>query len=1142
MGEQGNEYSYDVFICHASEDKQKFVDGLVGALTDGGVRVWYDAKQIKWGNDYRIKMEEGMRESRFAVVIASPRLAKEWTQREISALLNFEATYGQDRILPMVYELDHAALTRSFPFLASKRWVNASVGLASIVEQIRDRLDGKMIVPRPGPELPSRVESIAPDSAEWRSLAAAFLGRLNLLDAEYDWSNDLFADVAAEVEAEVGKSGQRKLKRVPSLHHALTQSEERLLLVEGEPGSGKSVSLRHLAVTLLKNATGSAAPIPLYVNLRDLPPEEKAPIDAQRIQEFVRAQLALPGTKASALAQGCFEWGLQQGKWLILLDSFDEIPAVLSSSEPDETVRKCAEAIHGFATGLHQCRVVVASRPYRGPGRMPWPRFRILPLGDGRRKTIVDNWFQQKELADRVLAEMAEAKDLSQWISNPMLLGLICAFRKAEGRLPESAHHAFEGLIRRRMRDHADVLQRYALSAEQLRASTEQIAYQITADMTSGLVLSRGAIRRLCAGKINVELDSVLSCLIELKLARGPISLRSPADAFAFAHRRIQDYFTACEVLRGVVAVDPAALLSDERWRETAVTLLQTADPARLEAIFDVAVHKLEGHVESLEKRLGGPLPAIEPGSRDHSRLEAVRRRAVPLEFPWPTGSLHLLGLLAAVGPNVRAQAGSPASTVRAWSLAGHILVAAIVRGLRDDQAWALEACGATSNEDAAVFISWAFDTGSEWLANIAFQHAGLLPVLSPAVSAGIRRALVWREVTGELRRERTRTEAQLRRLPKSQEMLRLAEALTLAKRVDAVFLSVLCFGPFLFTFAVLEDQSPLLLLPCLALCSFFGTPWFVRRSLDLWRESRDKPVPRLAPWRRALTDKVSNDLMKHWGSVLYSVLFRAWLAVNAAQFVLLSSNNFAPPSAVRVPVFILLALGVMYRPGAYFGVHAGYLTRRWLWPLSGLSPAWGALMALIAHPMIACGALAVLVISLFITLAFLGLVVGSFGGTGAMPAFFAVELAVVLYFFFMASSDRVRGMRFRRRAGTVEMDQLFLDTTHFYSSANRAAFLRWVREQGRLHPAPQASVLLRQLAIAIERDHALGGRRFWEGGGKRPFLERDPSWVAELKDWYQNEANPRVGLAHWYGSTLDELSQLSRQLELRVLASDRRG
>ena len=64
--------TYDVFISHASEDKASFVDELVTELEKLGVRVWYDTSAISWGDSLRSSIDEGLRKSRFGIIVLSP--------------------------------------------------------------------------------------------------------------------------------------------------------------------------------------------------------------------------------------------------------------------------------------------------------------------------------------------------------------------------------------------------------------------------------------------------------------------------------------------------------------------------------------------------------------------------------------------------------------------------------------------------------------------------------------------------------------------------------------------------------------------------------------------------------------------------------------------------------------------------------------------------------------------------------------------------------------------------------------------------------------------------------------------------------------------------------------------------------------
>jgi len=61
---------FDVFICHASEDKG-FVRPLAVALRKLGVRVWFDEFEIEVGDSLSKKIDKGLAASRFGLVVLS---------------------------------------------------------------------------------------------------------------------------------------------------------------------------------------------------------------------------------------------------------------------------------------------------------------------------------------------------------------------------------------------------------------------------------------------------------------------------------------------------------------------------------------------------------------------------------------------------------------------------------------------------------------------------------------------------------------------------------------------------------------------------------------------------------------------------------------------------------------------------------------------------------------------------------------------------------------------------------------------------------------------------------------------------------------------------------------------------------------
>ncbi len=63
--------TWDVFISHASEDKADVALPLRDALVALGVTVWLDKTELRIGDSLRRKIDEGIRSSRFGVVVLS---------------------------------------------------------------------------------------------------------------------------------------------------------------------------------------------------------------------------------------------------------------------------------------------------------------------------------------------------------------------------------------------------------------------------------------------------------------------------------------------------------------------------------------------------------------------------------------------------------------------------------------------------------------------------------------------------------------------------------------------------------------------------------------------------------------------------------------------------------------------------------------------------------------------------------------------------------------------------------------------------------------------------------------------------------------------------------------------------------------
>ena len=84
-----DKYEYDVFLSHASEDKDEVARPLALLLQKRGLRVWFDEFEFRIGDNIVEKLNKGIDTSRFGTVVLSTAfvdLTKHWTKYELDTL------------------------------------------------------------------------------------------------------------------------------------------------------------------------------------------------------------------------------------------------------------------------------------------------------------------------------------------------------------------------------------------------------------------------------------------------------------------------------------------------------------------------------------------------------------------------------------------------------------------------------------------------------------------------------------------------------------------------------------------------------------------------------------------------------------------------------------------------------------------------------------------------------------------------------------------------------------------------------------------------------------------------------------------------------------------------------------------------
>jgi hypothetical protein len=418
---------------------------------------------------------------------------------------------------------------------------------------------------------------------------------LDQLNKSENWNDQQFTDLEAEVEADgwyyasrfdrIIRRRSHGQRRVPSLMKAIETSVERRLLLVGEPGSGKSVALRHLAHEFAergKKSTDLDAKIPLYVNLKELPPPPDAGPSVGWIKSFVIENVRRGDADTAQYVRDHWDQHMNRGLWLFLFDSFDEIPAVMHAPDESGAIQSHAEAIRQFLDGAGNCLGVLASREFKGPQHLAWEKFRILALTDRKQEEFVGNWYLQQSRREIVERHLAASPGLTY--RNPLFLALLCRHVKEQGQPPPSDHDLLYGhLVRLAGRDAERTLARYRLTPDDLMSGATQLAILFARDATLSLAPTYDEVAAaMPPGVFSAErIGTLLDALVDVKLGRSDVKETRQGDRrFTFAHRRYQEVLFVRHLATHGGEIEPRELLLDHRWREYAVALLQTESAA----------------------------------------------------------------------------------------------------------------------------------------------------------------------------------------------------------------------------------------------------------------------------------------------------------------------------------------------------------------------------------------------------------------------------------------------------------------------------------------------------------------------------------------------------------------------------------
>jgi hypothetical protein len=411
------------------------------------------------------------------------------------------------------------------------------------------------------------------------------------LNIDSNWSFENYTEIDAEVEIIKQDS---KLRKLSKLTDAVQKNRNNTFLILGEPGSGKSVSLRKLCY-LFAQQTAKSKVIPIYINLKEWQFEGNPTTESLKL--FVIDYLK--GLDRPELTKYLFEKVdgeityfeklYSYGFLYFIFDSFDEIPQVLTSHDKSVTIVNVTKTISRFIEGS-KTNGILASRYYKLPERfISKITLRLLPFDDlSISKTLIKYGIND----DMIKHIFLHRPDLIQLLGNPFSLMLFVNYFVDNKKLPINQVELYESFTNKSLQNK---IQEYGftITLEDSINQLEKMA-KIMFDNEKGFEISISSVK----GNKN-SLLKVIELLKIAKLGRG---LVRDKNVFGFVHRRFVEYFMVKNMLDKNINISLDTIPNMGQYRDSLVLFAELATEKEAQAIANFCIKKILSEPDPLKK------------------------------------------------------------------------------------------------------------------------------------------------------------------------------------------------------------------------------------------------------------------------------------------------------------------------------------------------------------------------------------------------------------------------------------------------------------------------------------------------------------------------------------------------------------
>lgn len=396
----------------------------------------------------------------------------------------------------------------------------------------------------------------------------------------------------------------------------ITQNPRLVLL--GEPGSGKSTTLRYFSLILARSGLDPTLDLKTYFpgqvgieEVRNLLPiflpllpfarrlsESKVKTAGTReLWQYISNQLSHDG-RYQGLAE-VVHTEIEEGRAILMLDGLDEVAGI-------ESRQLVVQAIDAFANEYKPCRIIVSCRvrAYEGENNRQWqldgwPTATLADWTVGQMSHFISAWYkvignlpydERIRRRDDLQSVVMRRPDLQRLGVRPLLLTIMALVHFNDSKLPEERAALYSRCIDILLArwelgrsvsgyssEYGTLMDYIGLpdaDVKSLRPLLQLAAFRAHSGSTPNDLgsLSRDSLRILVADALANRLPNphvAAQRFLEYTDSRaGILQARNAGDDYVFPHQTFQEYLAGLQLVSSVDFVDQImSRRTDDRWR-----------------------------------------------------------------------------------------------------------------------------------------------------------------------------------------------------------------------------------------------------------------------------------------------------------------------------------------------------------------------------------------------------------------------------------------------------------------------------------------------------------------------------------------------------------------------------------------------